>query len=107
MVAATRLASVYFVCFCCDFCFLCIVFALLLGCAGSANLQWWLSPGRLYNRVEVAQGEEGGAGSCKDVKCKVMMLVMRRRILKVVMKFKLCRDKVGVIVQDAVQWLAV
>ena len=80
----------------------CTVFALLLGCAGSANLQWWLSPGRLYNRVEVAQGEEGGAGSCKDVKCKVMMLVMRRWILKVVMKFKLRRDKVGVIVQDTV-----
>lgn len=80
----------------------CTVFALLLGCAGSANLQWWLSPGRLYNRVEVAQGEEGGAGSCKDVKCKVMMLVMRRWILKVVMKFKSRRDKVSVIVQDIV-----
>ena len=88
--------------FFCDFCFLCIVFALLLGCAGSANLQWWLSPGRLYNRVEVTQGEEGGAGSCKDVKCKVMMLVMRRWIFTLVMKFKLRRDKVGVIVQETV-----
>ena len=63
----------------------CTVFALLLGCAGSTNLQWWLSPGGLYNRVEVAQGEEGGAGSCKDVKCKVMMLVMMMKILTVVM----------------------
>ena len=82
-------------------------FVLSLHCCLVARVvptskQWLLSPGRLYNRVEVAQGEEGGAGSCKDVKCKVMMLVMRRWIFTLVMKFKLRRDKVGVIVQETV-----